>query len=78
MKNIVLYILKFYKKKISGFLSLNLGSACRYTPTCSEYAIQAIEDNGLLKGSSMGIRRFLSCNSYSKKSFYDPVSIEKT
>lgn len=78
MKIIILHILKFYKKKISGFLSLNLGSACRYTPTCSEYAIQAIEDYGLLKGSSVGIKRFLSCNSYSKRSFYDPVSIEKS
>ena len=45
---------------------------CKYIPTCSEYAIQAIEKYGVLKGVFLGIWRILRCNPFSKGG-YDPV-----
>lgn len=68
MKSILLRLLKFYKKRISG----NLGPACRFVPTCSEYAYTAIERYGVLKGSWMGLKRILRCNPLFKGG-YDPV-----
>ena len=46
---------------------------CRYIPTCSDYALQAIEKYGALKGTYLAIRRILRCNPYSKRDLYDPV-----
>lgn len=61
-------IIVFYQKAISPYLGKN----CRYTPTCSEYAILAIKKYGALKGSFMAIWRILRCNPFSKGG-YDPV-----
>lgn len=46
---------------------------CRFTPTCSAYAIQAIEKYGALKGSYLAIRRILRCHPLYKGNLYDPV-----
>ena len=43
-------------------LSPLLGSNCRFEPTCSQYFIEAVEMNGALKGSVMGIKRLLKCH----------------
>ena len=48
------------------------GPRCRYTPTCSQYAIEAIETHGAFKGSFLAIWRILRCNPFSKGG-YDPV-----
>lgn len=60
--------LKGYKKYISPYLP----KACRFTPTCSEYAIEAIEKFGVIRGSLLAGYRVLRCNPYSKGG-YDPV-----
>ncbi len=62
-------------KSISGyqrFLSPALPSACRFTPTCSVYAYQAIEIYGPFKGMWMGLRRILRCHPMHPGG-YDPV-----
>ena len=71
MSQIMINIIKFYKKHISIFLEKN-GVKCKFYPTCSEYAIQALEKYGFLKGMFLTIKRFLKCNPFSKGG-YDPV-----
>jgi putative membrane protein insertion efficiency factor len=68
MKTAVLGLLRFYKKRISP----QLPPACRYTPTCSEYAIEAIERRGVIIGGLLAAKRVLSCNPFSRGG-YDPV-----
>ena len=68
MKRLFILLIKFYKK----FISPGLNSHCIYTPTCSEYTMEAIEEYGAIKGSYMGIKRILRCNPLSKGG-YDPV-----
>jgi uncharacterized protein len=68
VKSLVLAGLRFYKAKISP----GLPAACRYTPTCSEYAMEAIEKRGVLVGSLLATKRVLSCNPFSSGG-YDPV-----
>lgn len=46
---------------------------CRYIPCCSDYALQAIEKYGPLKGGYLAVRRILRCNPFKKHGFYDPV-----
>lgn len=71
MKKILLFFIKKYKKHVSPFFE-HLGVHCKYYPTCSEYAIQAIEKHGVIKGLSLSFKRFCRCNPFSKGG-YDPV-----
>ena len=73
MKSFFIYLIKIYKK----FISPGLNSHCIYTPTCSEYAIDAINEYGAIKGSFIGIKRILRCNPLSKGG-YDPVPKKTT
>lgn len=68
MKSLILSSLRFYKARISP----QLPPACRYTPTCSEYAIEAIERRGVLVGGFLAAKRVISCNPFSRGG-YDPV-----
>jgi uncharacterized protein len=68
MKYAVLEILKLYKTFLSPFLP----PACRFTPTCSEYAMEAVEKYGALKGTWLGVKRILRCQPFSKGG-HDPV-----
>lgn len=61
-KKITFGIIKFYQ----GFISPFLGSHCRFYPSCSSYAVGAIEKHGLLRGSFKGMGRILRCNPLSK------------
>jgi len=61
-------LLKFYKKHISA----GLYTKCRYTPTCSIYAIEALQKHNLFVGFFLITGRLLRCNSFSKGGF-DPV-----
>ena len=60
--------IRFYQKCISPLL----GPSCRFTPTCSEYARQAILKHGPIKGLGLAIGRILRCNPWGG-SGYDPV-----
>jgi hypothetical protein len=68
VKGLILSTLRFYKARISP----QLPPACRYTPTCSEYAIEAIERRGVVIGGLLAAKRVLSCNPFSRGG-YDPV-----
>jgi putative membrane protein insertion efficiency factor len=68
ISRIAVYIIEFYK----NFFSPVLPSACRYYPSCSVYAIQAIKRFGLIRGGFLSFKRILSCNPYGKGGF-DPV-----
>ena len=69
MKRFFLIMIRFYQKHISP----GLPSRCRYTPTCSQYAYEAIERYGALRGGWLALRRFLRCHPFSKRDYYDPV-----
>lgn len=69
MKKFLLSMIRFYQKHISPATP----PACRFTPTCSAYAIQAIEKYGSIKGSWLALKRFLRCHPFYKGDFYDPV-----
>ncbi|MDO5151238.1 MAG: membrane protein insertion efficiency factor YidD [Oscillospiraceae bacterium] len=69
MKKILIGIIRFYKKFISP---LKRHGTCIYTPTCSTYAIEALEKHGVLKGSLLALWRIIRCNPFSKGG-YDPV-----
>ena len=62
------FLILLYKKAVSP----HLPSACRYTPTCSTYALEAFEKYGFLKGFYYSSKRVLSCNPFGG-SGYDPV-----
>ena len=68
MKRALLAMLRLYKCSISTLLP----PACKYTPTCSEYAMEAIEVHGAFKGTLLAIWRVLRCNPFSRGG-YDPV-----
>ena len=68
MKESVLWLLRWYKRAVSPLMP----PACRYTPTCSEYAMEAIERHGLGRGSFLAARRVLSCHPFARGG-HDPV-----
>ncbi len=68
LTKIMLLPIYFYKYSISPLLP----PACRYTPTCSEYAIGALKKHGPLKGSWLALKRIVSCHPWGG-SGYDPV-----
>lgn len=69
MKSLLIKIIKFYRKNISP----GKKPCCRFIPTCSEYALEAVEKYGAVKGGYLAMRRILRCHPFSKKSGYDPV-----
>ena len=69
MKKFLIKMIRFYRKYISP---LKKHGVCIYTPTCSQYAIEALEKYGALKGSFLAIKRILRCNPFAKGG-YDPV-----
>jgi len=68
LKIILIHIIKFYRKYISPLKK----PCCRFYPTCSKYALDAINKYGAFKGSIMAIKRILRCHPFSKGG-YDPV-----
>lgn len=69
MKRIMINLVKIYRKYLSP---LKRYPTCIYTPTCSQYAIEAYEKYGALKGSYLTTKRILRCNAFAKGG-YDPV-----
>jgi len=68
MKSIFIAIIRMYQKVLSPLL----GAQCRYTPTCSQYAVEALQKHGALKGSWLAFKRIVSCNPFGGHG-YDPV-----
>ena len=71
MKRILLWMIEFYRKGISPLTP----PSCRFIPTCSEYAMQAIERYGALKGGWLAFRRIMKCHPFHRQESieYDPV-----
>jgi putative membrane protein insertion efficiency factor len=68
MKKLLSLFIKFYQY----FISPLTGQNCRYFPTCSAYAIEAIEKHGSLKGTALAVKRVLRCHPFHAGGF-DPV-----
>jgi putative membrane protein insertion efficiency factor len=71
MKNILLWLIKAYRYVISPWL----GNHCRFYPSCSQYAIEAIEYHGAWRGLWLGVKRLLRCHPFHPGG-YDPVPKE--
>ena len=69
MKRIFLSLIRFYQRAISPLTP----AACRFRPTCSAYAYEAIQKYGALKGGVLALKRLLRCNPFYKGDIYDPV-----
>ena len=69
MKYLLLKLIRFYQKHISPAFP----ARCRFRPTCSAYAYEAINKYGFLKGGLLALKRFLRCHPFSKADWYDPV-----
>ena len=67
-KTLLLTLLRLYKAMLSPFLL----PACRYVPTCSDYAVEAIERYGAFRGSAIAMWRLLRCHPFVRGG-YDPV-----
>ena len=68
MKIIALALLRLYKLILSPLLP----TACRYEPTCSEYAREAVENHGVMRGTVLAARRLARCHPF-REGGYDPV-----
>ncbi len=71
MKKLLLAMIRFYRRNISPLKP----PCCRFIPTCSQYAIEAIEKYGALKGGWLALRRILKCQPFHRQKSieYDPV-----
>ena len=69
MKRLLLALIRFYRTCISPYTP----PACRFTPTCSQYAMEAIEKYGAAKGGWLAFKRLMRCNPFYKGDYYDPV-----
>ena len=69
MKKLFLALIRFYQRAISPYTP----ATCRFSPTCSAYAYEAITKYGALKGGLLALKRFLRCHPFYKGDPYDPV-----
>ena len=69
MKRILIALVKFYRSHISPLTP----PSCRFIPTCSQYALEAIEKYGAVKGGWLAFKRLCRCHPFSKRDPYDPV-----
>ena len=72
IKILILILLKAYKFLISPLIGTN----CRFLPSCSDYASEAIASKGVIKGGALAIKRLTKCHPWGK-SGYDPVNKQK-
>lgn len=69
MKKLLLRLIRFYQRSISPCFP----ARCRFRPTCSQYAIEAITKYGVRKGGALALRRLLRCHPFHKGDTFDPV-----
>ena len=76
MKAVLLFLVRFYRKNISPARP----PCCRFIPTCSTYALEAIQAHGAVKGGLLSVWRILRCHPFHKEKgfIYDPVPPKKT
>jgi len=72
MTNFWIFLIRIYQQTLSPIIGKN----CRFTPSCSEYTIEAIKEYGSFKGWILGIKRIFRCNPFCKGG-YDPVLKKK-
>ena len=72
MKVLVLAPIRLYQRVISPILP----QRCKYHPSCSEYAVQAVQSYGILRGTVLAVWRLLRCNPFSRGG-YDPVEAQR-
>ncbi len=73
MKQLLIKLIRLYQR---AFSPLKPTPTCRFIPTCSAYAIEALELHGALKGSFLALKRLLRCHPFGS-SGYDPVPMPK-
>ena len=71
MKRLLISLIRFYQRRISP----GTPPSCRFMPTCSQYALEAIEKYGALKGGRLALKRLSRCHPFHFKelNYYDPV-----
>ena len=69
MKRVFLWLIRLYQRQISP----GLPRRCRFSPTCSQYALEAITKYGAIKGGRLALKRLLRCNPFYKGDYFDPV-----
>ena len=71
MKDLILALIRFYQKNISPLTP----PSCRFIPSCSAYALEAVQVHGALRGSWLALRRLLKCHPFHRQHSieYDPV-----
>ena len=69
MQKLLIKLIRFYQRQISPCFP----ARCRFRPTCSAYAVEAIRKYGAIKGGWLALRRFLKCHPFYKGDIYDPV-----
>ena len=69
MKKVFLLLIRFYQCAISPYYP----ARCRFRPTCSAYAYEAVSKYGALKGGWLALKRILRCHPFSKRDYFDPV-----
>ncbi len=74
MKKLFILPIRFYQKHISPYKP----RSCRFYPSCSAYAVEAIEKRGVIVGLLLAFYRILRCNPFNKNCGYDPVPEKKT
>ena len=69
MKTLFLALIRFYQRAVSPWFP----ARCRFRPTCSAYALEAIQKYGAMKGGWLALKRILRCHPFYKGDWYDPV-----
>lgn len=71
MKKLLISVIRFYQKRISPLTP----PSCRFIPTCSQYAVEALEKYGAVKGSWLALKRIAKCHPFHRgdHDYYDPV-----
>ena len=69
MKQLLLFLIRFYQRRISPAFP----ARCRFSPTCSAYAYEAIRKYGAIRGGFLALKRFFRCHPFYKGDWYDPV-----
>lgn len=73
MKKLMILLIKFYRK----YISKNTKPRCRFSPTCSAYALESYEKYGFFLGSYLTIKRLLKCQPFYKGEYFDNVPLFK-